>query len=435
MKKVARSFGLLFFKLLIITLTVGVSLSTKKWKLFPSLVVRDAMAYIDPYCASPEYTYPTGIGYEVIYSSEARFGNDSVVLARYFFDGYSWQPATEHRMIGVTNGFADEISFRKTYTETKDFAHSALWYYRRPGNVISSIRCNNYVRAYNIEWIDSPGAITIAAGESKEVTIKASHQYVGLVFGPAETLFPDAFRGNNNGFSPNSPWSIRALSSSWSKEGGLGVTGEWSQSLGIYDLTAYDPSNPENLPTSRVFALSGAEFNPDEGAGASATYEFKELEVLSRDVPGNYCSFPSAPEYPGPIHSNEILNDSGAAERSLTSRWESVPFTSPFSGRISSLSVKVGNYGGAVRRVTCKITESDTRSVVVRGKSGSFSGRQADWRKINIKDRELSLQNGKSYILSCKGSDSWASLYWVWDAAKGLSSGKTYSISVSPTSN
>ncbi|MDH7476649.1 MAG: hypothetical protein QHH09_04310 [Microgenomates group bacterium] len=120
--------------------------------------------------------------------------------------------------------------------------------------------------------------------------------------------------------------------------------------------------------------------------------------------------------------------ENGVAETGLTNQWNYyVPFVAPFDGLVNKISVKAGNYGGAWRSITCKVTNNngsqDISTIVSSPEFRSDSG--ADWRDLNYLNNPFSIKNGTTYRLYCKGPDNWTSLYWIWGPPDQIN-GKTY---------
>lgn len=129
-----------------------------------------------------------------------------------------------------------------------------------------------------------------------------------------------------------------------------------------------------------------------------------------------------------------ISQEKGNTNFTLNNVWRTVAFTVKDSGWVDKIAVKAGNFGGTWRSITCKVTTEEGTDLSVGQSSAAFTlSSGAAWREISFKNNKFKLTRGQNYLLSCKGPDSWNSLYWIWEAALGPVKGKTYRIYLCPT--
>ena len=122
----------------------------------------------------------------------------------------------------------------------------------------------------------------------------------------------------------------------------------------------------------------------------------------------------------------------GVSQSGLDNTWSKyTTFVPSSSGSVQTIQIKAGNYGGAGRAITCKITDSTgtiTLSPVLN--TESFSSPDGTlWRTVNFSASTINLTASTTYRLYCKGPDSWLSVYWVYDYATNK---PTYRVYVSP---
>lgn len=159
------------------------------------------------------------------------------------------------------------------------------------------------------------------------------------------------------------------------------------------------------------------------------------------DIPTTPTTTPTLTPSPTPTPISRCsLNMSqtlGNVKWSINNTWQHyVEFIATTTGLVDKISVKAGNYGGAQRSLTCKVTRADGSNVSKALNSSSFTSTSgAQWRNVDFKNDQFSLIKGQTYRLYCKGPDSWNSLYWLWEASLGGIKGKTYKIFLCPASN
>jgi len=131
-----------------------------------------------------------------------------------------------------------------------------------------------------------------------------------------------------------------------------------------------------------------------------------------------------------------VRQEKGDTKTSLTSGGSYVSFVASQTGWVDKIEVKVGNYGGAQRSVSCKVTSIDGTEVSSLVSSSPFTSASGTaWRALNFKNNRFVLFRNYTYRLYCYGPDSWGSLYWIWDAGIGEKQGKTYRIYLCPDEN
>ncbi len=139
---------------------------------------------------------------------------------------------------------------------------------------------------------------------------------------------------------------------------------------------------------------------------------------------------PTIPPMPNSCPLNVSQKD-GFITNSINNQWKYYSVFKPsVSGFLKAIEVKVGNWGGANRKVTCKITNNFGENLSNNASSDSF--RKSDgqvWRKITFNSPVLVYPN-QNYRLYCQGPDSWNSIYWL----KNYSS-YTYKTYICPNSN
>ncbi len=133
---------------------------------------------------------------------------------------------------------------------------------------------------------------------------------------------------------------------------------------------------------------------------------------------------------PPPVQCSKAASqETGTENRSLTNVWSKyATFMPSFSGNIQKILIKAGNWGGAWRALTCKVTNkagsTDLSPALI---SESFRNNTAiAWRTISFSTNKVNLVSGTSYRIYCKGPDTWYSLYWVFDTAKNNGTYQVY---------
>ncbi len=127
-----------------------------------------------------------------------------------------------------------------------------------------------------------------------------------------------------------------------------------------------------------------------------------------------------------------ISQEEGTSKLTFNNEWKYyATFIASADGAVDKISIKAGNWGGAQRSITCKVTDSAGGENVSLEmiSSGFTSVSGANWREIDFKSNPFILHKDTQYRLYCKGPDSWGSLYWVY-GQQGISDGKTYKISI-----
>lgn len=127
-----------------------------------------------------------------------------------------------------------------------------------------------------------------------------------------------------------------------------------------------------------------------------------------------------------------ISQEEGTSKLTFNNEWKYyATFITSVDGAVDKISIKAGNWGGAQRSITCKVTDSAGGENVSLEmiSSGFTSVSGANWREIDFKSNPFILHKDTQYRLYCKGPDSWGSLYWVY-GQQGISDGKTYKISI-----
>jgi len=111
--------------------------------------------------------------------------------------------------------------------------------------------------------------------------------------------------------------------------------------------------------------------------------------------------------------------EEGAQKIGLNQTWQQfIRFSFPAKTTLVKAYLKAGNYGGARRKLVCKITDDSGQAIGRETYSGSFTNSSgAAWRAINWGG--IVLQPKTFYRLYCRGPDSWKSLYWLAHPAKG----------------
>lgn len=107
-------------------------------------------------------------------------------------------------------------------------------------------------------------------------------------------------------------------------------------------------------------------------------------------------------------------------------------FRAPYTGKVDLVDIKVGNWGNAWRHIDCKVTNgTGTKNISVVGTSAVFKASGVEgsaWRGVDFSgDKSFTLTRGQNYRLYCRGSDSWNSLYWIYNR-QGDPGSKTFEI-------
>lgn len=136
----------------------------------------------------------------------------------------------------------------------------------------------------------------------------------------------------------------------------------------------------------------------------------------------NWEQFVTFALYPGPSFSSETVKRN-PPRRLTRDEGRNQEVNRSLKQFLDKIEILAGNYGGAARRLTCKVTDSEgQKDLSPEINSGEFrSDSGDDWREISFFE-PLRLEEDSSYRLYCKGADSWNSLYWLSDPDEG----KTY---------
>lgn len=151
---------------------------------------------------------------------------------------------------------------------------------------------------------------------------------------------------------------------------------------------------------------------------------------FASSLPSSPTATPTPTLSPIPFSCSLMMSqEDGEAKTSLSNSWQYVSFVAKETGWVDKVAVKAGNYGGAQRSITCKVTKNDGSSLSVALSSSPFTlSSGTDWRTIDFKDNKFPLVKNQTYRLYCQGPDSWGSIYWIWDTIKG----KTFRIYLCP---
>lgn len=92
---------------------------------------------------------------------------------------------------------------------------------------------------------------------------------------------------------------------------------------------------------------------------------------------------------------------------------------------LEKIEIKAGNYGGVLRKISCRISGPNSEEIAPVRESAAFTSSSGEgWRGINYADLDAKIIEGQKYEIRCKGQDSWNSMYWLYD----LSLGKTFRV-------
>jgi len=158
--------------------------------------------------------------------------------------------------------------------------------------------------------------------------------------------------------------------------------------------------------------------------GVACPYEYRGNCCNCEGISSNPTSCPSCPK--------ASFQEDGVAKQSLNNVYSFYrDFTAPYSGTLNTLKVRGGVYGGAIRRLVCKVTDSSGGVTLGEVASSSFSGDQADlWITLDFSSLSLSLAADTDYRIYCRGQEAWNSVYWVYD---NYPANKTYAVCLCPS--
>lgn len=111
----------------------------------------------------------------------------------------------------------------------------------------------------------------------------------------------------------------------------------------------------------------------------------------------------------------------GVAKKSINDiNEEVVAWVAEKSAMVEKIEIKAGNYGGVLRKVSCRIMGPSGGEIAPARESVAFtSSSGANWREINYANLEAKIIQGQKYEIRCKGQDSWNSMYWIYDPSLG----------------
>lgn len=113
----------------------------------------------------------------------------------------------------------------------------------------------------------------------------------------------------------------------------------------------------------------------------------------------------------------------GTLRGALGRQPQTVSFVPSQTGVLRRISIKAGSSQAGEKRITCQIMDAGGQSLSGEVDSPVFTQDSgAAWRSVKLSDKNISLQSGQTYQISCRGSDEPESLYWVYDQNLG----KTY---------
>jgi hypothetical protein len=138
-----------------------------------------------------------------------------------------------------------------------------------------------------------------------------------------------------------------------------------------------------------------------------------------------------APPVPPPVCPGP-KQEAGVGPLGIMNVWQYAPFTPSYTGEVYAVSIKAQNVGGALRSVTCKVTNAaKTADISVTASSAGFTNADGvQWREVSFNSNRFSLTSGTQYNVACRGPDAWASLNWIY--LNEPVNGKTYRICQDP---
>lgn len=144
---------------------------------------------------------------------------------------------------------------------------------------------------------------------------------------------------------------------------------------------------------------------------------------------------PSPPPSPPPAPPTgecqlKMRQEAGEVKESLSNAWEKfATFTPTEGGKVGKVLIKAGAYGTGSRTIICRISDASGQPLSLEVTSVSFQGDGVSaWRELDFASQSVKVEKETSYRLYCRGSESWKSLYWIWDVTKG----KTYRLYLCP---
>lgn len=205
-----------------------------------------------------------------------------VILDRYIYDGYNWQVVSPT----YSSSYYDNTALIRKYFETKDFIVAGGWRYRNADGKIQTVTCNSPLTIAYREIINfGQKRLDYPIKTSDTQIIRGRYTYI---CGSRKDDDTNSWQGNNTHLPvAETAWKWDSLIPSFFGTSPY-VVGQWQRSESFDAVIPY----PNNFPSQNTLSLTAPSFNPEEGKGSYAIYNFNNLVVYSRDDKRNYANDP-----------------------------------------------------------------------------------------------------------------------------------------------